>query len=225
MNSYDCCYKRRFDLRVNPTVNYEKDPRSCGENRLGCWRRKSLIGIKGESCVTEVIASFFRPGINMISRTLVFQILLLLVLLLGGCSSDEIVIGEPTGLGNNEPLELICTIHDKFKKLPRPVFTKVNYYKPWKERKLAAGSYDWSESYDVILHDKAYSFIKEHSAIEINIALLPLIMDPEVGADVLALFDGMRKRGKKPARYPRVPTYLIGKYKDLPATQKYLKKY
>ncbi len=161
----------------------------------------------------------------MKSITLSILVLTWVILFFGGCSANDTVVGEPTSLNGRDPVEIICEIQQKFIGLPKPVFTRINYYKPWKERRFAAGTYNWSESYDVILHDQAYAFIQEHSAIEINIALLPLVIDPEVGADVLALFDGMRGRGKKSARYPRVPTHLIGKYKQLEATQKYLKKY
>lgn len=149
----------------------------------------------------------------------------LAALFLGACSSSDTVIGQPTILDERGPVALICDIQKKFKAIPKPLFSQVNYYKPWKEWKLAAGTDHWSESFDVVLTEEAYAFVQEHSAIEINIALLPLIVDPEEGADVLALFDGMRAKGKKAAHSPRVPTYLIGKYKQFKPVQKYLSDY
>lgn len=144
---------------------------------------------------------------------------------LGSCSSRKPTIGSPTDLNGRDPVEIICQIQETFKKLQKPVFTKINYYKPWTESKIVAGTSRYNQSFDIVLTTEAYQFIEKHSDIELKIALVPLIIDPENGADVLALFDGMEPRGKRRINSPAIPTYIIGKYRELPSTQKYLSKF
>lgn len=152
-------------------------------------------------------------------------ILIGLSLFLGGCSSGEIILGKPTKLKGQDPHVLICQIQEKFKNLKKPVFTKINYYKPWTDYTFPDDKNRQGESYDIILNDESYNFIKEHSPIEIRTALIPLIIDSGSGADVLAIIEGMWPRGKKKNFYGGIPSHIIGKYRELPATKKYLSKW
>ena len=173
---------------------------------------------------------FFRLGNRYrgISAFSVFVILFISLFSLSaniGCSPGEITPGAPTSLDGKEPMVLVCDIQNNFKQLKTPVFNKIIYHEPRTEFRFAAGKYNWNESYDIILNADAYTFIQKYSPIEIWTALVPLILDHDSGADVLALLDGMKSPGKEKTHYPEVPAYIIGKYRDLDATQQYLKQY
>lgn len=154
-----------------------------------------------------------------------FYVVLITLLIIGqSCSESENKKGPATELLNRRPVDIICEIRKDFIKVPRPVFNKIIFYGPWKETVFADSTYRRDRSYSIVLTREATEFLQKYSPLEIEIALSPLIINNKYGVDVLALFDGMKPRGRKKA-IERYPFYLMGKYRNTPATKKYLKAY
>jgi len=149
-------------------------------------------------------------------------ILLLVLFFVDGCTENKPPSGPPTPLGKKAPMSVICEIQREFKKLSKPVFTKIKYHEPWTESRLAAGTTHFSEYFEVFLTKEAYKFLEMHSPLEISTSLSPLIIEDENGADVLAILYAMAFHGKRRNLQPLFPGFIFAKYKNLPFPKEYL---
>lgn len=146
----------------------------------------------------------------------------LVLFFVDACTGNEPPIGPPTPLGKKDSMSVICEIQREFKKLSKPVFTKIKYHEPWTESRIAAGTTHFSEYYEVFLTKEAYKFLEKHSRIEISTSLSPLIIEEENGADALTIMYAMAFHGKMRNLEPRLPWFIFAKYSDMPFPKEYL---
>lgn len=149
-------------------------------------------------------------------------ILLLVLLFIDGCTGNEPPSGPPTPLGKKDPMSVVCEIQREFKKLNKPVFTKIKYHEPWTESRIGAGTTHFSEYYEVFLSKEAYKFLEKHSPLEISTSLSPLIIEEENGADALTIMYAMAFHGQRRNLNPLFPGFIFAKYKDVPFPKEYL---
>lgn len=157
-----------------------------------------------------------------LSNTHRITTLIFVLFFVGGCSEDGPPIGYPTSLDNKAPMSVICEIQKEFKKLNKPVFTKIKYHEPWTESRLAAGTTKFAEYYEIFLTQEAYKFLEKYSPLEISTSLSPLIIEEENGADALAIQYAMSFHGKRRSLDPIFPWFIFEKYTDLPLPKEYL---
>ena len=146
---------------------------------------------------------------------------LALLCALQGCDSGRVKTGPATAIQSRQPIDILCEIRENFKRLHLPVFTKIIYHKPWQERRFPDQLIKHGKRYTIVLTPESTEFIRTYAALELLVALSPLIVDEEYGVDVVALFDGMQPDNKLTGVLG-FPAYLVDKYRTIPAVDSYI---
>ena len=133
----------------------------------------------------------------MIKKLPIF-ITLFVTLFCIGCSevkNYEIFMGPATIIAENEtPVDVMRRIYLEFVELKKPVLKKIKFHRKKRRLSFSEFSFHWvtlPPYYEYVLTDEANNFISKNTVDEITASLMPIVMHPEYGGEVVVLLTGI----------------------------------